>query len=173
MSSSKHRLLVSALAVALLSSAATPVLAMSSGASEAGRRLARDLPADASRLKSLREPAATTQTQAGIALDELRQMSLPATLDPHYAPALVAAGRAFLAASGQDPLTRTAINPDYSGLEGEIAAGEARLERSAGDARTVAAGVRRLERRLTRVRRRVQRLKRRLRAAHARARQGP
>jgi hypothetical protein len=173
MNSPQRRLFVSALAVALLSSAAAPVLAMSGGASEAGRRLARDLPVEASNLKSLREPAATTQAQLGIALDELRQMSAPADLDPHYLPALVAAGRAFVAVSGQDPLTRTAINPEYTGLESELAAGEARLARSAGDARTVAAGIRRLERRLAHMRRRVRRLGRRLRAAHARARRGP
>jgi len=171
---SKLRLFLFALAVALLSGAAAPVLAApGGGAREAGRRLARDLPADAQQLKSLREPAATTQDQTKVALDELRQMSAPATLDPHYAPALVAAGRAFLAVSGQDPLTRTAINPDYTGLESELAAAEARLERSAGDARTAAAGIRRLGRRLVQMRRRVQRLGRRLRAARARARRGP
>ena len=173
MVSSKLRLFLAALAATLLFSAVAPLLAISGGADEAGRRLARELPTDASRLGSLREPAATTQAQVAIALDELRQMSAPAELDPHYSPALVAAGRAFVAISGQDPLTRTAINPDYTGLESELAAGEARLEGSAGDARTVAAGIRRLEHRLAQMRRHVHRLERRLRSTHARARRGP
>ena len=58
-------------------------------------------------------------------------MSATATLDPHYLPALVAAGRAYVAVSGQDPLTGTTINPDYLGLEPELAANVARLGRSA------------------------------------------
>lgn len=160
-------LCVSAAAV-LLSAAAVPVLAAPGGAGGAARGLARELPADAGQLKALREPAATTQAQVTIALGELRQMGPLADLDPHYLPALVAAGRAFVAVSGQDPLTRTAIDPGYTGLESELATSAARLERSAGDARTVAAGMRRLERRLAEERRRVRLLQRRLRA-----RQGP
>lgn len=155
-------------AAVLLSAAAVPVLAASGGANEAARHLARELPTDAARLQALREPAATAQSQVAIALDELRQMGAPADLDPHYLPALVAAGRAFVAASGQDPLTRTTIDPGYTGLEAELATSEARLDRSAGDARTVAAGIRRLERRLADAQRQVRLLQRRLRA-----RQGP
>lgn len=172
MDSSKPRLFLCALAAALLSAAAVPVLAISGGASEAGSRLARELPTDASRLESLREPAATTKAQVTIVLDELRQMSIPADLDPHYLPALVAAGRAFVAVSGQDPLTRTAIDPEYAGLEAELATSEARLDRSAGDARTVATGIHQLERRLIRARRLVRLLRRHLRSTRARARPG-
>lgn len=177
-----------ALVATLLLSAAVPVFAMPSGSSEAGRldsslariaklanrqlrpptlRLARDLPADAKRLKALREPASTTQAQLGIVLDELRQMGLPATLNPHYLPALVAAGRAFVAVSGQDPLTRTTINPAYLGLEAELEANEARLGRSAGDAGEVSAGVKHLRRALAESKRRARSLERRLRAAGA------
>jgi hypothetical protein len=158
-----------ALAAALVSGATVPALAAPpGGASESARRLARELPSEAGQLQALREPAGTTQSQVAIALDELRQMGAPADLDPHYLPALVAAGRAFVAASGQDPLTRTTINPEYTGLEAELATSEARLDRSAGDARTVAAGIRRLEHRLADARRGVRQLQRRLHA-----RQGP
>lgn len=168
MNSKQLRLFLWALVAALLSGVAVPALAASGGASEAARHLARELPTDAAQLQALREPAATTQSQVGIALDELRQMGAPADLDPHYLPALVAAGRAYVAASGQDPLTRTAIDPEYTGLEAELATSEARLERSAGDAHAVAAGIRRLERRLADAQRHVRLLQRRLRA-----RQGP
>jgi hypothetical protein len=173
MGSKKLRLFLCSLAVALLSGAAVPVLAASGGAGEAARRLARDLPADAGQLKALREPAATTESQLAVALDELRQMGAPADLDPHYLPALVAAGRAFVAASGQDPLTRTAIDPEYAGLEAELATSEARLGRSAGDARTAVAGIRRLERRLLHARRRIRSLERRLRSSSSRPRTEP
>lgn len=177
-------LALSVLATSLLLAVTAPVLAMPSGAAEAGRlqsslariaklinrgvrpsalRLARDLPTDAKRLGALREPASTTQTQIGIALDELRQMGVTTILDPHYLPALVAAGRAFVAVSGQDPLTRTTINPEYLGLEGELAANEARLGSSAGDAGEVSAGVKRLTRALADAKRRAGRLERRIR----------
>jgi hypothetical protein len=136
----------------------------------AARRLARELPAGAEGLRALREPAGTTQDQAKIALDELRQMSLPATLDPHYAPALVAAGRAFVAATGQDPLTGTTINPEYSGLDSELAASEARLAGSASEAAKLSARVGQLRQALARSKRRAQRLTRRLR--HGGARRG-
>lgn len=169
MNSKQLRLFLCALAAAvLLAGAAVPVLAASGGTSGAARRLARELPADAGQLQALREPAATTQSQVAIALDELRQMGALADLDPHYLPALVATGRAFVAATGQDPLTRTTIDPEYTGLEAELARSEARLDRSAGDARTVAAGMRRLERRLADAQRHIRLLQRRLRA-----RQGP
>lgn len=190
-------LLLCTLAATLLLGATVPVLAMPGGAGEeAGRlhssldriaglanrelrppalRLAGDLPADAKRLGALREPASATQAQIAIALDELRQMRTAAILDPHYLPALVAAGRAFAAVSGQDPLTRTTIDPDYLGLEAELAANEARLDRSAGDAGEVSGAVKRLTRALADAKRRAGRLERRIgrmRAAGA-ARAGP
>jgi hypothetical protein len=127
------------------------------------RRLAQGLPTEAEQLKALREPASTTQEQAKVALDELRQMSVPATLDPHYVPALLAAGRAFLAVSGQDPLTGTTVNPDYLGLESELAASEARLADSASAAAKLSARARWLSRALARTRRRADRLARLLR----------
>lgn len=173
MDSKKLRLFYCAMAVALLSGGAVPVLASSGDPGEAGRRLSRELPVDASRLRSLREPAATTSSQVGIVLGELRQMSAPADLDPHYLPALVAAGRAYIAVSGRDPLTGAAINPEYTGLEAELATSEARLARSAGDARTVVAGIRRLQRRLRQARRHIRQLERRLPSTRARPRPGP
>lgn len=127
------------------------------------RRLAAKLTSGAERLQALREPASTAQEQVEIALDQLRQMSLPAMLDPHYAPALLAAGRAFVAASGEDPLTHTTIDPEYSGLASELAASEARLAGSAGLAVRLAARAGRLSRALARTRRRAGRLARLLR----------
>ena len=79
---------------------------------------------------------APPRAQIGIALDELRQMGAAAALDPHYLPALVAAGRAYVAVSGQDPLTGTTINPDYLGLEPELAANAAQLGARPTDAGT-------------------------------------
>jgi hypothetical protein len=163
------------LAVSLLLAATAPVLAKPGDAAEAGRlqsslariaklakgevrppalRLARGLPGEVQGLGALREPAGTTQAQAGIALGELRQMGAIATLDPHYLPALVAAGRAFVAVSGQDPVTRTAINPDYAGLETELAESEARLDALAGEAARLAGRVKRLTRLVAASRRR-------------------
>lgn len=127
------------------------------------RRLAQGLPGSVEQLRALREPAATTQDQAQVAFDELRQMGIPGVLDPHYLPALVAAGRAFFAASGQDPLTRTTVNPDYLGLERELAAAEAGLAGSARAAAKLSARVGRLTRALARMRRRAGRLTRLLR----------
>ena len=138
----------------------------------AARRLAQGLPAGVERVKALREPAATTQAQAKVALDELRQMSLPATLDPHYSPALVAAGRAFVAASGQDPLTQTTVNPDYLGLESELATSERQLAGSADEASRLAVRVRRLTQALNRSRRRAQRLTQLLRRGAGATRRG-
>ncbi|MGE5336020.1 MAG: hypothetical protein ACM3JL_01190 [Nitrososphaerota archaeon] len=126
----------------------------------AARQLAQGLPAALQRVQALREPASTTQAQVKIAFDELRQMSAPATLDPHYSAALVAAGRAFVAASGQDPLTRTTINPDYLGLETELAASEAELAGSAGEASRLSTRVRQLTKALSRTKRRAHRLAR-------------
>lgn len=131
------------------------------------RRLAEELPVGAERLEGLREPARTTQDQAEIALDELRQMGLPATLDPHYAPALVAAGRAFVAASGQDPLTRTTIDPGYTGLESGLAAGEAQLTAEAETAAKLSSRIGRLSQALERARRRGHRLAQLLRRGSA------
>jgi len=166
--------------------AAVPVVAVQGGATKVGRldadlaqiaqlnnrgvrapaqRLVRELPDDAKRLGELREPAATARDQAGIALDELRQMSGPATLNPHYLPALIAAGRAFVATSGQDPVTRTQVNPAYAGLEAELALRETRLQDAAAGAAKLSARAQRLGRALTRARRRARRLERQLRQA--------
>jgi hypothetical protein len=159
-----------------------PVAAMPGGSVEAGRlrsdldriarlaergvrplslRLTQQLPAEAKRLQRLREPASTAVTQIRVALDELRQMSA-LRLDPHYLPALVAAGRAFVAASGQDPLTGTAVNPEYPGLESELTAGEAHLGRDASGAAKLSTRVKRLSQALTRARRRASRLEHRV-----------
>lgn len=138
------------------------------------RRLAQRLPTEAERLGRLREPASTATAQIRVTLDELRQMSA-LRLDPHYLPALVAAGRAFLAASGQDPLTGTAVNPDYSGLEAELAASEAGLGGYATEAAKLSARVKRLARALARSERRATRLESRidrLRATRARPEDG-
>lgn len=128
----------------------------------AGRQ-ARELPAETQRLQALREPAGTVGAQVKIALDELRQMSFPGTLDPHYAPALVAAGRAYVAVSGKDLLTGATINPEYAGLASELAASEASEASSAKVAARLAAATRGLSRALARERRRSHRLVRLLR----------
>lgn len=188
-------LTICALALALLLGSAAPLPAMPSDATEAGRlhsalagmtklvnrevrppalRLARGLPVDAEQLNGLREPASTTRAQAKIALDELRQMSVGAALDPHYLPALVAAGRAYTAVSGQDPITGTTINPDYPGLEPELAANAAGLHDAADDAGELSASVKRLSRALSASKRRARLLEQqlgRLRAQDARSRE--
>jgi hypothetical protein len=123
--------------------------------------LARDLPAEAAGLERLREPASTTEGQLAVALSELERMSA-LTYDPHYLPALLAVGRAFLAVSGQDPITRTTINPEYLGLERELAVGAEDLEDAGGTAAAVARSARRLGRSLVRLRRRAQRLEARI-----------
>ncbi len=182
------RLALCGLAFALLLGPAIAVSAMPAGTAETGRlqsalaqmtelanrqlrppalRLARDLPGDADRLDALRDPASTTQAQVKIALDELRQMT-SLTLDPHYLPALVAAGRAYVAVSGQDPLTETTINPDYLGLERELAGDAARLDGAAGDAGQLSSGVKRLTRELIRAKRRASRLASEVRRMRAR-----
>jgi hypothetical protein len=166
-----------------------PVPALAGGQAEAGRlysslarmatltsrqvrppaaRTASALPDGADRLNRLREPASTAETQIGIALGELQQMSA-LTYDPHYAPALVAAGRAFVAITGQDPLTRTAINPEYLGLEHELGVDASRLQAAGRDAATALSGVKRLNRELIRSKRRAGRLERQLRRLRARA----
>ncbi len=164
---SAHRLplAVAVLVLGLLVAATIPVSAMPSGKAEAERlhstlvrmttlvnrrlqppsqQLAQALPADASRLDRLREPATTAQEQLSVALGEMQKMST-LIVDPHYTPALVAVGRAFIAVSGQDPLTRTAINPEYLGLERELA-GDSTLLRQSGDS---AGGLSRDVKRLT------------------------
>lgn len=171
-----------ALLLALLAAVAIPAAAMPGPDAETGRlhadlvrigklagrgvkppvaQLGRDLPATADRVERLREPASTAQAQIGIALDELRQMKA-LVVDPHYLPALTAAGRAYLAISGQDPLTRTTINPDYRGLEPELAANAASLAESAAAAKKASTRVRRLTRLLVRAKRRARLLERRI-----------
>jgi len=130
-------------------------------------QLAADLPDSAARLNRLQEPASTAETQVGIALGELQQMSA-LTYDPHYAPALVAAGRAFVAITGQDPLTRTAINPEYLGLDHELAANASSVERSGRDAAKALGAVKRISRELARSKRRAGRLERALHRLQAR-----
>lgn len=125
-------------------------------------RLAADLPDTAGRLNRLQEPAGTAETQVGIALGELQQMSA-LTYDPHYAPALVAAGRAFVAITGQDPLTRTAINPEYLGLSHELATDASSVETSGRRAAKALSAVKRLSRELARSKRRAGGLERELR----------
>jgi hypothetical protein len=188
-------LAVCALALTLLLGSAAPLPAMPSDATEAGRlhsalagmtklvnrdvrppalRLASDLPGAAEKLDRLREPASTTRAQAKIALDELRQMGVGAALDPHYLPALVAAGRAYTAVSGQDPITGTTVNPDYLGLEPELAASAVGLHVAADDAGELSGSVKRLSRALSASKRRARRLEqqlRRLRAQGARTRE--
>lgn len=183
---------ISALLFALLLGPALAALAHTpGGATEAGRlladldriaklanrelkppaqSLAGDLPASADGIERLREPALTGQAQLRVTLDELRQMGAITIADPHYLPALVAAGRAYLAVSGQDPLTGTTVNPDYRGLEPELAENAAQLGSSATEAATLSARVKRLARSLAGAKRRARKLERqvrRLRAADA------
>lgn len=149
-----------ALLLASLIGAVTVSGAPSEEAPGLARQLARQLPREARSLTELREPAATTQAQLGIALAEMRQMS--ALADPHYLPALIAVGRAHLAASGRDPLTGTAVNPEYAGLEAELAGTAGRLAAGAAKARRLSRGVVRLRRDLRRSERRVRTLERKL-----------
>jgi hypothetical protein len=135
----------------------------------AAQRLANDLPAARDRLSRLREPASTAQAQIEVSLDQLREMTSVATLDPHYMPALVAAARAYIAASGLDPVTGTEINPGYRGLDRELASGAAGLDRSAAEAGGLAAAVKSLREELSRSRRHARRVERQLRRMRARA----
>ncbi|MBK5220605.1 MAG: hypothetical protein JJE35_12605 [Thermoleophilia bacterium] len=186
----------SALAVSLLFSALLLASAAPAGAAEAGwlrsalaqmadlatlrlrppaLSLARVLPDEAARLRKLREPASNVQAQVTVALGELRAMNA-LTPDPHYLPALFAVGRAFVAVSGQDPLTGTTIDPGYLGLDRELAGSATRLDRAAGEAGRLSLGVSRLIHQLSRSKKRARLLERqvqRLRAAgDARPRQG-
>jgi hypothetical protein len=125
-------------------------------------RLARALPADAEQIEALREPAATTEAQLGIALDQLQQMRA-LTADPHYTPTVIAVGRAYVAATGHDPLTATAIDPSYAGLGPELAGDASGLRQAAGEAGDLSARVKRLSKALSRERRRAARLEREIR----------
>jgi hypothetical protein len=131
-------------------------------------RLARNLPAEEDRLGRLREPASTAQAQVKIALNELRQMNTSA-LDPHYLPAVVAAGRAYVAISGQDPITGTSVNPEYLGLEPELTADAAHLHGEAAEAAKLSASIKRLARELIRSKRRAQHLEGRVQRLQARS----
>jgi hypothetical protein len=134
----------------------------------AALRLARNLPAEEDRLGRLREPASTAQAQVKIALNELRQMSTSA-LDPHYLPAVIAAGRAYVAISGQDPITGTSVNPEYLGLEPELTADATHLHGEAAEAAKLSASVKRLARELIRSKRRAQHLEGRVQRLRARS----
>jgi len=151
------------LAAAAFLLALIPAVALSAPgeARKVAQHLARELPAEAGQMGELREPAATVQAQLGVAFAELRQVEQRS--DSHYMPALLAVGRAYLAASGQDPLTGIAVNPNYSGLEPELAASATRIEAAAGEARRLSRGVVRLNRDLVRSQRRVRALERELR----------
>jgi len=129
------------------------------GVAPPAARLAGELPEAADDVGRLREPASTAQAQLRTTLDELRRMSA-LTIDPHYLPALVAAGRAYIAVSGQDPLTGTTIQPGYAGLEPELVADAARLERASVVATKLSSRVKRLTRALARAQRRAARLER-------------
>ena len=187
--SGRALLAVSALVLALPAGAAISAGAMPSGAAEAGRlssdlvrmtelanrglrppalRLAAELPGERDRLDRLREPASTAQAQLKVALSQLQEMKA-LVYDPHYLPALIAAGRAYTAVSGQDPLTGTAVNPEYLGLERELAAGAAQLGQSADDAGKLSVGVKRLTQELGRSKRRTRRIERQLQGRRARA----
>jgi hypothetical protein len=131
-------------------------------------RLSRNLPGEEDRIGRLREPASTAQAQVKIALNELRQMNTSA-LDPHYLAAVVAAGRAYVAISGQDPLTGTSVNPEYLGLEPELTADAAHLHGDAAEAAKLSTSVKRLARELIRSRRRAQHLERRVLQLRARS----
>jgi hypothetical protein len=186
---------VAALVLALSAGTAISAGAMSGGGAEAGRlrselarmtelanrrleppalRLAGELPGERDRLSRLREPASTAQAQLKVALSQLQEMSA-LVYDPHYLPALIAAGRAYTAVSGQDPVTGTAVNPEYLGLERELATDGGQLNGSAEDAGTLSAGVKRLTQELGRAQRRARHVERQIpgrlaRAARARQR---
>lgn len=125
-------------------------------APEAGG-LAHSLPGVLRRLDSLHEPIATTEEQLRLALGQLQQMSA-LTYDPHYLPALLAVGRAYLSATGSDPLSGTAIDPEYTGLGRELSRAGSDLKRGAARATRLSHEVKTLSRELTRQKRRAARL---------------
>lgn len=134
----------------------------------AAGRLATDLPAEREQLGRLREPASTAQAQAKTTLNQLQEMTSVATLDPHYMPALVAAGRAYTAVSGLDPVTGTAISAEYLGLERELTTDGEAIDRSATDANRLATTVKRLREGLGRAQRRARSAERQLQRMRAR-----
>jgi hypothetical protein len=117
------------------------------------RALAKALPRMAKRVDSLRQPAATTEEQLGIAFGQIQQMTALA-YDPHYLPALVAVGRAYVAARGTDPLTGTMVDPEYGGLGRELTGSAAALHRAAGHSAQLSRTVRSLTAKLAAERRR-------------------
>lgn len=117
------------------------------------RALAKSLPRLAGRVDSLRQPAATVEEQLSIALGQLQQMTM-LVYDPHYSPALIAVGRAYFAASGTDPLTGTAVDPEYAGLGRELTGSAAALHRQASHSAQLSRTVRSLTARLSLERRR-------------------
>lgn len=121
------------------------------------RVLAKGLPRITNRIGSLRQPAATTEEQLQIALGQLQQMS-PPSYDSHYLAALLAVGRAYAAASGVDPLTGTALGPEYAGLGRELARGEATARRAGERAARLSRQARTLTASLSRERRRAAQL---------------
>ncbi len=129
-------------------------------------RLAGTIPAEAQRLEALSGPSATTEAQVGIALDQLQQMSA-LRVDPHYLPALVAVGRAYLAATGADPLTGTALDPSYSGLGAELTASALAVRQRAKEAAELSTRIERLSKALAGSKRRARRLQREI--GHPRA----
>lgn len=122
-----------------------------------GSGLARGLPGITKRLDSLRQPAAITEEQLSVALGQLQQMSA-LTYDPHYLPALIAVGRAYVAASGVEPLIGTAVDPEYAGLGRELDAAHAGLSRSAAHAALLSKDVKALAAKLATEKRRAARL---------------
>lgn len=167
--------LLAALAAVTIARAATPtpatVAAEASGLSSAtsasaglARRLAPEagglahsLPGVLGRLESLHEPTTTTEEQLRVALGQLQQMSV-LTYDPHYLPALLAVGRAYLSATGSDPLSGTAVDPEYTGLGRELSRAGSDLKRGAARAARLSHEVKSLSLELTRQKRRAARL---------------
>lgn len=125
-------------------------------APEAGG-LAHALPGVLARLDSLHEPTATTEEQLRVALGQLQQMSTLAS-DPHYLPALLAVGRAYFAATGSDPLTGTAVDPEYAGLGRELSRAGSDLKGGTERAARLSREVGSLKRELTKQKRRAARL---------------
>jgi hypothetical protein len=166
-----RRLAATLCALVLLAAAATPVAVAlagggSGGAAARAARLRSQLESTAGRVEALREPAATAQGQLAIVLEQLQQASAP-TYDPHYLPALVAAGRAYMAVSGHDPVTGTQVNPEYAGLELELTSDASRLGRAGDEARRLSAATKGLARRLDRAKRRTRFLEAKLRRLRA------
>lgn len=114
-------------------------------------RLAGGLDAGAEDLGRLREPAATAERQSDRAFDALQRMTI-GRADPRYRDALAAAGRAYGAISGRDPVTGAQLDPRYDGMATELRRGQRRLTAAAAGARRLAAGIERLEGGLVRLR---------------------